>query len=151
MICCSVSTRSENWKAKNNIKKARLALWWEAVMTMVERERTVRCVCGGVKTKREGTDSLLRTACVSGIGPGMGDAGMEQSPRNAALQLVQTRRTRGPRCKSYFEIIDLPASYPLRSDDSSSTARKQTWNRYLWAISVFVDSSLTALLVMSRL
>lgn len=34
--------KCENWKAKNNIKKARLAPWWKAVMTMDERERTER-------------------------------------------------------------------------------------------------------------
>lgn len=33
---------SENQKAKNNIRKARLALWWKAVMTMGDGERTER-------------------------------------------------------------------------------------------------------------
>ena len=46
--------KCENRKAKNNIKKARLAPWWKAVMTMDEWERTESvCVWGGEKKKKK--------------------------------------------------------------------------------------------------
>lgn len=38
--------KCEDWKAKNNIKKARLAPWWKAGMTMDEWERERRGVKG---------------------------------------------------------------------------------------------------------
>ena len=137
--------KCENWKAKNNIKKARLAPWWKAVMTMDEwerRERVCVCVCvcvcvGGNKKERGQMDSdrtalsSTFTACVSGIEPITGGTGAEDLGRK---QLCSFHKKKKKKKKGRTQRFDVEISAAPTQQAFITVGSEQTQAvNWVWA------------------
>ena len=159
--------KCENWKAKNNIKKARLAPWWKAVMTMDEWERRERvcvcvcvCVCVGGNKKEWGQMDSDRTAlsstftaCVSGIEPITGGTGAEDLGRKQLCSFHKKKKKKKKGTDSEIWCRN------QRSSDTTSfhncwlganTGCKLSVSSCFSAISVRGGSVLTVFLLLSR-